>query len=173
MIHNYRIIEQNILLRSLEIDDLEIVRKWRNKDEIRKWFINDNLISSEKQLLWYEKYKNKKNELMFIIEEKNELKMSVGAISLYNINYKKAYCELGRLMIGENEARGKGIGLIASKALCNFGFIRLNLEIIYLKVFFDNIIAINIYKKIGFNETRTSLIKGKKIVRMEIKKILL
>ena len=168
MKHNYFIQEGQIRLVPLSEEYLELLRRWRNTDVIRKCFLNQAIISSEQQKGWFEKYTSMENDLMFIIEEAGDTNIPVGAAALYNIDNKKHEAEFGRLMIGESSARGKGLGLMATLSLCRFGFNILRLDRIYLEVFSDNIPAVNIYKKTGFLTCRELFKDNKKLLLMEI-----
>ncbi|MFT9495982.1 GNAT family N-acetyltransferase [Anaerosolibacter sp.] len=169
MKHDYSVIYENIRLRPLYETDLENLRNWRNVDNIRKWFIHQNIIEQDQQLSWFHSYESKENDLMFIIEEIESINKPIGAISLYNIDKEAQNAEFGRLMIGEVEARGKGLGLTATKALCRFGFAELNLKEIYLEVFHDNKSAISIYRNAGFCIDGEAHIDEKKVVKMSIR----
>ena len=52
-------------------------------------------------------------------------------------------------------ARGKGINMLASNLIINYGFNELNLNKIYLNVLSKNERAIKFYKKIGFKHEGT------------------
>ena len=49
MKHDYIIKKDNIRLRPIGAEDLELVLTWRNRDSIRKWFVNQELIEFKKQ----------------------------------------------------------------------------------------------------------------------------
>jgi RimJ/RimL family protein N-acetyltransferase len=57
---------------------------------------------------------------------------------------------LGRLLIGEEAQRGKGLGQLFVKALIAECIERIHPPEIYLYVFEDNTVGINCYKKCGF-----------------------
>lgn len=141
-----------LILREIKESDIEVIRIWRNKEHIRKYFVNSSVISEEQQKGWYRAYKNKGNEMMFIVEEKNNLQRPIGAVALYHIDFHHQSGEFGRLMIGDERARGKGYGKKITKMLCKYGFEKLSLSDIYLEVFVDNVAALKIYVDIGFVE---------------------
>ncbi|MCX7884034.1 MAG: GNAT family N-acetyltransferase [Caloramator sp.] len=148
MNHNYFFkIQENLKLLPITKEHLELIRNWRNNDEIRKCFINQQIITKEQQIIWYEKYLQKDNDIMFIIEYNEK---PIGTVALYNIDYTIKRAEFGRIIIGDIHVRGLGIGRRVTNSLCQFGFNVLNLNSIYLSVFKDNIYAINIYKSVGF-----------------------
>lgn len=151
------IIEDNrIILRLLEQNDLPLTLHWRNQDNIRKWFINTEIIQDDKHLAWFEHYKNLDNDFVFIILAKDLDNQPVGQISLYNINWVVGHAEYGRLMIGNPLAKGKGYARQATTILLKVAFNILNLNQIHLDVKPANTSAIAIYKLAGFIITKQS-----------------
>lgn len=57
---------------------------------------------------------------------------------------------LGRIIIGNKERRGKGIGALLIQELLNYGFDNLDRDWAELNVFDWNIPAIKCYEKVGF-----------------------
>ncbi|GAB2669964.1 GNAT family N-acetyltransferase [Paenibacillus thermoaerophilus] len=169
MLHNYYIRDNVITLRPLTADDIELIRVWRNQDHIRKSFVYQETISKEQQQKWFEKYSTLPNDLMFIIEL-NSSKTPVGCAALYNLNIEDAVAEFGRLLIGESIARGRGIGLNATKLLCNFGFEELNLMSIQLEVLESNLIAYNLYSKVGFIRNGNIIKNNLNLIQMILKR---
>lgn len=149
MKHHSIIKGKNILLRPICEEDIEQMRVWRNKEPIRKCFIYQKLISKEEQKRWYQNYLNLEDDRMFIIEY-NQIK--IGTAALYHIDTAKGEAEFGRIMIGEEDFKGKGIGKETVRLLCEFGFTTLHLSKIRLEVFTDNKPALHLYKQVGFNE---------------------
>lgn len=146
------ITKEHIRLRLLEESDLPMTLKWRNQDHIRKWFIHSDLISPEKHREWFDAYLLRDNDYLFIIEETENLNKPVGQISLYNIDGDRKWAEYGRLMIGEADARGRGLAKEASRLLLQYAFKVLGMERVELEVFRDNEPAIAIYRSCGFRE---------------------
>ncbi|TKH10399.1 GNAT family N-acetyltransferase [Bacillus wiedmannii] len=140
-------------IRKIKESDIELIRKWRNQSEIKKYFINTENISELEQQKWFENYLLKQDDIMFIVEEKVNFKTAIGTVALYNINPNNNSVELGRLMIGSIPAQGKGLGKQATILACIYAFEVLKSSYIYLCVFRNNIKAIKLYKSIGFVET--------------------
>ena len=150
MNHSYSIKNDLLSLRPILNKDLENLRKWRNQEDIRKWFFSQITITELQQISWYENYLKKNNDIGFIIEETTN-KKSIGTASIYNIDFINRNAEFGRIFIGESEARGKGYGLISCNLLVTFAFNVLKLDMVYLEVFSDNSAAIKSYLKAGFS----------------------
>lgn len=148
--------ENNIRLRLLVENDLPLTLKWRNQDHIRKWFVHSEIISIKQHQQWFEKYQERDNDYVFIIEDKPNNYAPIGQISLYNIDWEQKSGEFGRLMIGEKEALGKGIAKNSTKMILNLAFSVFFLENLELEVFEDNSPAIAIYQSCSFKEVSTS-----------------
>lgn len=142
-----------VALRLLEERDLPLTLSWRNQDNIRRWFFTTDVIPFEKHLAWFHRYQALDNDFVFLILAKELNLKPVGQISLYAIDWESLVGEYGRLMIGESEARGKGLARSASLLLLHIGFDILGLKEITLEVKADNLPAVSIYRSIGFEET--------------------
>ena len=72
-----------------------------------------------------------------------------------SIGYSEIYlsdnsAKVGRIIIGDKEKRGKGLGQQIVNLLLDFTFSNLNRTVVELNVFDWNIAAIKCYEKIGF-----------------------
>ena len=164
-INEENIICEDIILIPINEDHIELIRQWRNAENLKKTFLSNQYITKETQAIWYEKYKNNRQDKMFIISYENE---AVGTIALYNIDYNSNCAEFGRLLIGEVEKRGKSIGVKATKTLCNYGFQKLKLDKIIIEVFKDNLYSINSNKKVGFEVKCERNFMGRRLLIMEL-----
>jgi len=142
-----------VALRLLEAGDLPMTLAWRNEDHIRQWFFASQVIAPEQHWVWWERYRTRDDDFVFIIEETVTLKRPVGQVALYNIDWSRRRAEFGRLLIGDNDARGLGLGRLACASLVEFGFAQWDLREIYLEVLANNLPAIAIYRDCGFSET--------------------
>ncbi|MDI9215818.1 MULTISPECIES: GNAT family protein [Clostridium] len=80
----------------------------------------------------------------------NESNRVVGHIQLLGIDRVNMSARIGRVLIGEEEYRNKGIGLQMINAVLDIAFNKLNLHRVDLGVFDFNEAAIACYKKAGF-----------------------
>lgn len=143
------IVNGQVTLRLLEEADLPLTRAWRNQDDIRKWFLTSAVISAEQHAAWFAQYRERDDDFVFVIEETATLKCAVGQVSLYAIEWDRRRSKLGRLLIGDAEARGKGLARRAVETLIDFAE-RLGLEELRLEVLAGNEPAIAIYEACGF-----------------------
>lgn len=142
--------ENNLVrLRLLQADDLAYTLAWRNQEQIRGWFFYDRLITAEQHQAWFDAYRLKDDDFVFIIEDRSNQK-PIGQVALYHIDWETQRCEFGRLMIGEAAAAGKGLALAATRLSLEIAFKDLGLKEVYLEVYGDNLRAIAVYQKAGF-----------------------
>lgn len=161
---------EDIVLKSLEQKNIEDLRILRNKKENRKCFIYQNEITREEQEKWYKNYLKKENDIMFSAFISGVLEKPIGYAALYDIDKNSKKCEFGRIIVDKSRISKKGIGYQITKCLCEIGFEKLGLEMIYLEVFSDNIPAIKTYLKAGFVEKNRYEKEGKEIIYMELYK---
>ena len=97
---------------------------------------------------WLENVVKTGRAAQFIIYEKDE-NVPVGSVFLRDIDYQNKKAEYG-IFIGEDTARGKGMGTEAAKSIVQYGFTELKLHKIFLRVLADNKGAIKSYENAGF-----------------------
>ncbi len=125
-----------------------LVREWRNHENIRKWMYNDHLISSVEHQEFIENLKNENKNVYWIVKNKgNEY---LGTISLQRIDFKNKNAYLGIYANPLLNKRGKGKILITS--LKQMVFRVVNLHTLKPEVLEDNDKGIYFYKSSGFNE---------------------
>jgi RimJ/RimL family protein N-acetyltransferase len=144
---------QRVALHLLRYEDIELIRQWRNQDHIRKWFKFTGIISKEQQQQWWEAYRQKDDDLMFLIYHCSEAR-PLGTIALYNIDRKAGAAEFGRLLIPAVQDQGQGFATEASRTLIDWAWRRLALRRIYLEVRQDNDVALKLYTSLGFQATQ-------------------
>lgn len=148
MKHSFYGIYDNVKIRPLEKKDIEKLRKWRNSYDISRYLSPIDYITYEKQLEWFKNYCTNTNELIFAIEEIEQLKELVGSLALYNFFDKQA--EIGKIVVGASEAHGKGVGRKAFALAMKIAFFYLKVNKVVCSVHQKNIAARKIYLKLGF-----------------------
>jgi UDP-4-amino-4,6-dideoxy-N-acetyl-beta-L-altrosamine N-acetyltransferase len=144
------IIGNKIILKPITLEDTPYIVKWRNSYSVRCNFIYQDLFTTESHISWLEDmvFTGKVKQFIIIIKETGN---AVGSIFLRDIDWNNDKAEYG-VFIGEETARGKGLGTEAADLICQFGFQELHLNKIFLRVFADNNNAIRSYKKAGFQQ---------------------
>lgn len=137
-----------VRLRLLTADDLGMTLAWRNRDDVRRWFKQSELIDMALHTSWFEAHQLRDDALMFIVEDATS-GTPVGQVSIYHIDRDSNEAEVGRF-IAAPSASGKGYIRAAIIALVAFAFEELGLSRVYLEVFANNARAIGLYESVGF-----------------------
>lgn len=141
---------QKIKLRLMDGSDTEKIVAWRNNPRVRKNFIYQKPFTKESHENWIHTMVDTGKVVQFIIEEKSS-GQAVGSVYFRDIDRENGKAEYG-IFIGEDSAVGKGFGSEAAKLAVAYGFEKLGLHKIFLRVFADNKGAICSYGKAGFTE---------------------
>lgn len=137
-----------VQLRLITEADLETTVAWRNRDDVRVWFKNSQIITMDQHRAWFTQYAVKDNDFLFVVENENR---PVGQASVYDIDWKKGSAEVGRFLVAP-EAGGRGFISLACGELLQFCRHTLNLKSVFLEVKENNERAIRIYERNGFQE---------------------
>jgi diamine N-acetyltransferase len=141
-----------VILRALTLRDAETSWQWRNKEEIISLYSGHPFpVSYELEKAWYEKvmYSNFPTTVFAIDIVGDNGAEFIGITTLMNINMLNRTSDFS-ILIGDEKYRGKGYSKQATIDTLLFGFNQIGLNKISLKVREENIVAYNLYKKIGF-----------------------
>lgn len=139
---------EKVFLLPITLDDTEFIVKWRNTDSVRQNFVFQKEFTNEMHENWMNTKVRNGEVVQYVIYEK-ETRIPIGSIYYRDIDKYARSAEYG-IFIGEDFARGKGLGTEAALLFIRFGFRELKFHRIFLKVFEDNVQAISSYKKAGF-----------------------
>lgn len=139
---------EKVILRPITLEDTALIVRWRNNPLVRRNFIFQESFSEEMHRKWMNSKVASGEVVQYIIEIKEHQK-PVGSVYIRDIDYHHHSAEYG-IFIGEDDARGLGIGTETAKLFVRHMFKMLGLHRIFLRVFEDNIQACNSYKKAGF-----------------------
>ena len=137
-----------IELRNIRREDTVLIVNWRNKDNVRKNFLYQKPFTEEGHIKWMQEKVETGKVAQFIIYSR-KIGKPVGSVFLRDIDYESRKAEYG-IFIGEDCARGLGIGTWAARMIVDYGFNELRLHKIFLRVLADNEAAIRSYEKAGF-----------------------
>lgn len=151
MIHISKGIKGESLITFFSISevDLELIRTWRNQDEIRNNMYTNHIISPKEHLAWYQKISRDPSVRYWIFSDDGIRK--IGLVYLYDIDLKNRRAFWG-IYMGDLRLQGKGIGSRVEFALLDYVFSDLNLNKLNCEVLTFNKTAIQFYKKFGFEE---------------------
>jgi len=134
---------KKVSLRSLEKEDLPLLRDWRNQDGYRKFFREFRELNLANQEAWFTKYVvNDPNTLMFGIIESGKPESLVGVCGLCYVNWVHRYADLS-LYIGKDliyiDTKKDGYAWGTLDVLLRYGFNELNLNKVWCEIYaFDD-----------------------------------
>jgi len=137
--------QYGITLQKIRYTDIEMVRRWRNKPDIKRYMEFQTHITPAMQAKWFDKIDNH-NNYFFIILHKKE---AVGLISTFNINYKEGTANAG-IFVWAKSALATQVPVWAVLAMLDFDFYVLGLKKTYIKVLSTNRRAIIYNKNLGY-----------------------
>tara|TARA_R100000742_G_C4279556_1_gene104472 strand:- start:4160 stop:4615 length:456 start_codon:yes stop_codon:yes gene_type:complete len=149
----------------VSIEDKMSIRRMRKKDipffnclrnECSSFLHDQSKYSLDESLKWFEEERPK----FFILEFAGD-KIGYFRTSIEDVNFF-----IG-LDIHKNW-RGKGLATTAYKIFLDKIKKNLNIKEVYLKVLTKNQVALNLYRKLGFVETRREMIDNKESIEMRI-----
>ncbi len=134
----------NITFRRLTINDIELVRNWRNSREVNQYMEYRDHITPEMQLAWFHSINNN-NNLYFIFEYKDE---KIGVFNGKDIDWDQGTMETG-IFIAEEKYTNTELPLLA---VLSFGELGLRIFEMnsYAHILKSNKRAIRYNKLLGF-----------------------
>ncbi len=147
-----------IYLRPIDEGDTDKIVKWRNSDAVRLNFIDQRLFTKESHTAWLNSFVKTGRVDQFVICMKSDASpkteqsadgIPVGSVYIRDIDTEHHKAEYG-IFIGEESARGHGVGTEAAKLMIRYCFETKKLHRLFLRVYADNLQAIKSYEKAGF-----------------------
>jgi len=116
---------KKVILRPVEERDLQLIVRWRNDPQNRRFFFSPFLINPGEQKKWYEELLADRNRVVFMID--NLEGKTVGMVAIVDIDWRNQACELGQGILDLNE-RGKGYYEEAMTLIIKYAFQELNMN---------------------------------------------
>lgn len=137
----------DVALRPLREDDLEMVLEWRNSDRIREAMYTDHIIGWDEHLAWYHAAASDPRHECLVSEYKGK---PVGFVSFTEINKRNETC-FWTFYIGATDAI-KGLGSVMEihaidKMIDHHGMRKISCEVLASRTY-----VIAMHKKFGFVE---------------------
>jgi len=137
-----------VSLRRMTVDDADTVLRLRAEPGALAQLFSDAPPTREAHLRWLADVESRGDRHEFVIVDLQSGR-TVGTIGLSQIDRRHRRAEYG-VLIGEPDARGKGLAADASRLLLGYAFGALGLHRVYLHVFADNEPALRLYEWLGF-----------------------
>ena len=151
-------------IRLLERGDLPMTLAWRNRDDVRCWFFDDRVLALDAHLAWFEQYRERDDDFVFIVEDTSRPPHPIGQVSLYRIDPARREAEFGRMMIPDRANRSRGLASEASLLLLHAAFSRWPLGRIVLDVYAHNDAARRLWSRCGFQIVS----RDERAIRMDV-----
>lgn len=145
-----RIEAYGITLRKVTMDDIEMVRVWRNDRKISEHMISNIEITPMMQKEWFNGI-TARNEIHFMINYNSE---DIGLISIKSINYEERSFEPA-IYIAKDVLQNSHVPFLATMCLGDFVYNNLGLNKPKVLISDDNHKAIRYNKFFGFKPTET------------------
>ena len=156
MEHTYCVRFENVLLRPLHRYDIEYLRQWRNQPELNRFLTAVGQVTEIMQEKWFRTYLSDPDVIFFAVDYRRY--RTVGAIALYGFDGKT--CQIGKVIIGEKEAQGQGLGFKAFLMAATVGVEYFGIRKFFLSGHEKNCRARAIYDKLGFRKTGSHVFTG-------------
>ena len=135
----------NVVLRRMQVRDLDIVLDWRNDIRVRKHMFNSNLIRQQDHTVWFENASNDPKRHLLILLRAN---VPFGFAQL-QFSECSTVADWGFYVDPDGPAgQGKALGQV----VLSYGFDQLRLHRITGRVLAENLPSINFHKHLGFVE---------------------
>ena len=137
-----------VRLRAVEPDDLPLLKQWRN--QFKHFYREYRFINDPHQENWYKGTVGDSRNIYYAIDVWDCKWWLVGQCAWSNIDWVYRHVELG-IYIGEDDWRGKGVGLKAMIELHRIAFHEFGMATVRLEVLSFNP-AVKFYEKFGYKE---------------------
>ena len=153
----YKLSGYGVELRKVVQSDIETLRQWRNRDDIRLMMKSTNFISEEQQQTWFNSLQEATHARHFLITYKDE---AVGSATLTGTKFVSGFTddlenaseiEPG-LYIGHESYRNNILAFAPSLLMCDYCFDELQVKQLIANVNANNKQALSYNKKLGYRE---------------------
>ncbi len=138
---------ENIGFRSVEKQDIEIIRKEHNDESVLLMLRDPRIITELQQLQWWESISKSRNNTVFCIFHENPENV-IGVWKLQDLDDTNRCTEMG-MDIFKN-FRGQGFGMKSFRMIFSYIFENLNVHTIYAKVGAYNETSLIAAQKAGY-----------------------
>lgn len=140
--------ELGVKLRTIEVEDLSWIRKWRNHPDIWRWTRQNDLLSESSHCTWFDRQATDPSIEMYMMVSA-QLCEPIGVCGLTSIDRRNQNAEFS-LYIGP-EHHGQGLGILGLKTLFYHGFKNMGLRSIWGETF-ENNPARKMFTEVGMKE---------------------
>lgn len=144
----YQFTGENRLISIRPSNELDLLKvfKWRNSEDVRKWFCHNSLISLESHTIWFKELLKKQSKMGFTVTYQNH---PLGFIYLQDINAVEGTCRSG-YFIGESQFKGRGVGVAMAVATLELAFLFTSANTLKGEILGCNASAIRVASSVGW-----------------------
>lgn len=148
----------NVVMRTIVAGDLELLRIWRNAENVNRYLKTRKPISPEEQNLWFESL-NYNTSIFFMLLIANT---PIGLIYAHNIDSGESSFE-GSIFIGDDKFKNTIFPVQAAIMLTLTFFNEWHFKYAYSTVHKENLNALDFDRKLGYEEidSNNAFIKSK------------
>ncbi|XP_050316002.1 N-acetyltransferase 9-like protein [Anthonomus grandis grandis] len=153
---------KKVVLVSYKEEHVPKYHEWMKSEELQHLTASEPL-SLEEEYEMQKSWQRDENKLTFIILHKekfaktgNEVDAMIGDTNLFFATPEDRICAEAEIMIAEQWARGQKCGWEATLLLFSYAITHLGVKQFVVKISFDNIPSINMFKNMGFIELSKS-----------------
>ena len=148
--HDIKLNGDKVYLRPITYEDTELIVKWRNQENVIKYFFYRGEFTKESHERWIKERIEKGEVVQFMVCMKDDDR-PLGCTYIRDIDYENKKAEYG-VFIGEEDARGHGIGKEILKLTVDYAFKELKLHRIYARVRETNMPSLYSFLHCGFEK---------------------
>lgn len=148
MDQNIKLMGNEVYLRPITSDDTDLIVKWRNQENVMKYFFYRGAFTKEGHEQWLEEKVKSGKVVQFIVCMKENDK-PVGSTFLRDIDTVHKKAEFG-FFLGEEDVRGRGIGKDIVNVTVEYAFKIMELHRVYARAFESNKPSVESFLKNGF-----------------------
>ena len=141
---------KTIALRSLEENDLEILKNWRNSPHIRKTTREYRILNMLNQKNWFSSLHQNDPPKNIIFGVENNKKNLIGVCGLTYIDWKNKHAEIS-IYLGKKNWQKSLLGKELLQLITDYGFGELNLHRLYAEIFSTAPENIKLFEKMNFH----------------------
>ncbi|WP_416305809.1 GNAT family N-acetyltransferase [Neptunicella sp. SCSIO 80796] len=141
----------NVQLKSVEFEDLELLRGWRNDPQVSQFMLSQELISKEQQTAWFNKIQRDPAQQHWLIYYKQQPIGSANIKAIYQgQTLRNATTIEPGLYIGDKRYRGNLLAFAPTLLINDYCFEQLKVKQLHAVVKQSNQAALNYNLKLGY-----------------------
>lgn len=131
----------------LHATSIKLVLQWRNHESVRKWMLNNSIISISEHRAFIESLRNSTDKCYFMVQLN---KTPIGVVDFYRINSETGICYYGYYLKPENI--GSSLGLLLEFIVAEYAFSDLKMSTLMAETMPNNTQALQLHQKFGFRD---------------------